>query len=675
MDSNKHGINLDSSNEKDDYHSDMHLELKIDEPVSKRHKYEKDLGGVKPAISIDKHFTELRTKQLIFTVLMTVIIAYISNHFIQKSVVTSQILLVSLFIFSGCYWLVSKGKTLLGGTILLWSLYIIMSLLLIGNDGLRDPVVIGYTAILIFAALLGNRKHFISLTSIMAVTILSVGYANHAKWIDYSNAPFDWGIVIDLLMIFIIISYAIWTLINDLRFSLSHLKNENTKINLSKQEFQKIAQFDNLTGLPNRVKALESFNKAMNDCSNPSIKTNKIAVLFLDLDNFKTVNDSLGHSIGDLLLQEIARRLKSSVGRHGTVCRLGGDEFLAILSNIDKNKDITIMANNILSNVSKPINIEEHELTVTFSIGVSVSPEDGVDFDDLRKKSDMAMYRAKKSGRNAFIFFDDEMNKDMLAHIDRVNSLRNAISNNELELFYQPKIDLSSNKIFSAEALIRWRTSTGELVMPDEFIPIAENTGLIIEIGEWVLFEACRQCKEFQLNGLSDFSIAVNLSSIQFRRGNLETIVNNALEYSGLHPSYLELEVTETLLIENSTEIRRQINSLQKLGVTFTIDDFGTGYSSFSYLRDFQFNFIKIDRSFIGNNLEEDMILCEAIIGMAHKLKLMVVAEGVETKEQKDALAAIGCEYCQGNYFSRAVPVDEFYQLQCLPEITISNKY
>ncbi len=644
-----------------DYHSDMHLELKL-EALSNSELVSgelEELDSDHQHPKVVSQFNELRTKQLIIIVLSTIAIAFINNLINQQSEITSQVLGFAALIFVGCFMLVNRGKVVLGGLILLWTLYITLTILLVSNDGLRDPVTIGYTGILIFAAMLGNRRQFVLLTLTMGLSFLFVGYANQAGWLDYSSTPFGWGIVIDLFIIYTVISYSAWTLANDLRFALSSLEVENLRVNKSKQVYQRIAHYDHLTGLPNRIIAVDRFNQAIFHSLRNKVS---VAVLFLDLDNFKTVNDSLGHAVGDKLLQEIARRLENSVRDFDTVCRLGGDEFLILLDGIQDNAVVSRISNNILLNVAKPIDIEHHKMTTTCSIGIAVSSVDGEDFDVLRKKADTAMYKAKESGLNAFMFFDKHMNKDRLTHIDRVNSLRNAIANQEFVLYYQPKVDLSSGKIFSAEALIRWKQEGRTMGMPDEFIPIAESTGLIIEIGEWVLYEACRQCKEFQQRGLSDFSIAVNLSSIQFRRGNLAELVKSALTAAGLSPSYLELEVTESLLIEDGDIIRKQIVELQKCGVTFSIDDFGTGYSSLAQLRKMPVSVLKIDRSFIRHMVTDpsDAVIVSATINMAHELGIKVVAEGVEDKLTLEQLKKLNCDIVQGYFFAKPMVVDKF---------------
>jgi len=599
-----------------------------------------------------------RTKQLMIAVFGLVFTAFLINvfHFHYPSAV--PIYLTILGLVAVCYITVSFGYLKLGSYIFVWLLYAGITALLVNHEGLRNPVTIAYTGNLVFAAMLASRRLFLSLCVTIGLTFILVGVANANQWLMFSGMPFDIMIAVDLLLIYSVISYGIWSLSGDLRDLIQSLDFEHQKAVIAQQKYQKIAQIDQLTGLPNRVIAIDRFNHSI---SHAHRDNTEVAMLFLDLDNFKTVNDSLGHIVGDGLLQTIAERLTSAVREGDTVCRIGGDEFLVVLEDIKDKTIIAKIADKILQNVALPITVNEHQLTTTCSIGIAVSPTDGEDFDELRKKADTAMYKSKESGKNNAVFFDEEMNKDMLAHIDNVNSIREAIKNEEFELYYQPKVDLSSGKVFSAEALIRWNRN-GEIVGPNSFIPIAENTGLILEIGEWVLNEACKQCKAFQERGLNDFSVAVNLSSIQFRRGNLVDVVKQALTNANLNASYLELEVTESLLMEDSDRLRNQIRELQEVGVTFSIDDFGTGYSSLAYLRDFDFDFIKIDRSFTKNSVtqENDLALCEAIVVMAHKLKLMVVAEGIETEQQRVFLKRAGCEFGQGNLFSAPIPAEEF---------------
>ncbi len=608
-------------------------------------------------VSDNKNQTK-RTKQLLIAVFLLVFTAYLINYYhfhFPSSYPIYQTLLVLLAL---CYLVVSLGYLKLGSYIFVWLIYAGITSLILNNEGLRNPIVIGYTGNLVFAAMLASRRLFLSLCSIIGLTIIVVGLANTNGWMYFGGMSFDFMVAVDLFLIYSVISYGIWTLTGDLRDLVRNLDHEHQEAMIAQQKYQKIAQIDQLTGLPNRVIAIDRFNHSI---SHAHRDNTEVAMLFLDLDNFKRVNDSLGHTVGDGLLKTIAERLSSSIREGDTVCRIGGDEFLVVLEDIKDKTMIAKIADKILHNVALPVTVSEHQLTTTCSIGIAVSPTDGEDFDELRKKADTAMYKSKGSGKNNAVFFDEEMNKDMLEHIDNVNSIRDAIKNEEFELYYQPKVDLSSGKVFSAEALIRWNRN-GEVVGPSSFIPIAENTGLILEIGEWVLNEACKQCKAFQQRGFIDFSVAVNLSSIQFRRGNLVDVVKNALTNASLNASYLELEVTESLLMEDTDSLRNQIRELQEVGVTFSIDDFGTGYSSLAYLRDFDFDFIKIDRSFTKNSVtqENDLALCEAIVVMAHKLKLMVVAEGIETEQQRIFLKRAGCEFGQGHLFSPPIPAEEF---------------
>ncbi|MFT6733081.1 MAG: diguanylate cyclase (GGDEF)-like protein [Polaribacter sp.] len=621
-------------------------------------------------VSENKNQTK-RTKQLLLAVFLLVVVALLVNEYHDYYPAVLPIYQSMMFMLALCYLIVSLGYLKLGSYIFVWLIYAGITALILNNEGLRNPVTIAYAGNLVFAAMLASRRLFLSLCLMIGFTFLAVGYANANSLIVFDGMSFDFMTAVYLLLIYIVISYGIWTLTGDLRDLVRNLGDEHQKTVIAQQKYQKIAQIDQLTGLPNRVIAIDRFNQSI---SHAHRDHSEVAMMFLDLDNFKTVNDSLGHTVGDGLLKTIAERLTSSIREGDTVCRIGGDEFLVVLEDIKDKTMIAKIADKILHNVALPIIESEHQLTTTCSIGIAVYPTDGENFDELRKKADTAMYKSKQSGKNNAVFFDDEMNKDMLEHIDNVNSIREAIKNEEFELYYQPKIDLNSGKAFSAEALVRWNRN-GEVVGPNSFIPIAEKTGLILEIGEWVLNEACKQCKKFQENGVNDFGVAVNLSSIQFRRGNLVNVVKTALENANLNASYLELEVTESLLMEDSDRLRNQIRELQAIGVTFSIDDFGTGYSSLAYLRDFDFDFIKIDRSFTKNSAshESDLALCEAIVVMAHKLKLMVVAEGIETNEQRVFLKRAGCEFGQGNLFSEPVPAEEF-RLRFISECVLPEK-
>ena len=428
----------------------------------------------------------------------------------------------------------------------------------------------------------------------------------------------------------------------------------------AEQKIEFLAYHDSLTGLPNRVLLEDRVQQgiAMADRSGMGL-----ALVFLDLDNFKKINDSLGHAAGDALLKEVAHRLKRCVRDTDTISRQGGDEFVILLHDLQNGVDsCTPVLAKIMETLQEPYDWEGNELSTSASIGISLFPDDGRDFETLRKNADMAMYRAKEAGRNTYRFFDEEMDDEAVEHLLMRSGLRRALERGEFVLHYQPQIDLHTGQIIGAEALLRWQHPEYGLVPPNRFIPVAEDSGLIVPIGEWVLHEACRQAGAWQRAGLPPLVVAVNLSAVQFRRGSVEETVTRALAAAGLPPSQLELELTETILLQNVEQVLASVRRLKQLGVKLSIDDFGTGYSSLSYLKRFDIDKLKIDQSFIRDLASDpdDAAIVRAIIQMAHSLDLLAIAEGVETTEMLQQLQAFGCDEAQGYHFARPMPAQEF---------------
>ena len=387
----------------------------------------------------------------------------------------------------------------------------------------------------------------------------------------------------------------------------------------------------------------------------------RVALLFLDLDRFKAINDSLGHSVGDLLLQEVAERLKGWARELDTVARLGGDEFLIVLTGIKDVADAAVAADRIMDTMTADFLIQGHSLNVSCSLGISIFPEHGADSETLIKNADAAMYGAKENGRNNFRFFTEDMNAQVVERLTLENSLRQALDKKELFLMYQPQMDIATGKITGLEALLRWQHPELGLVPPDKFIRIAENSGLIVPIGEWVLRTACRQARKWQDEGLPAMSVAVNVSAVQFRQEDFCDLISRVLGETGLAPQYLELELTESLLLANADVMFSVIQQLKAMGLTLAIDDFGTGYSSFSYLRQFRVSKLKIDRVFVRDVAvnPDDAAIATAIISMAKSLKLKVIAEGVENEAQMSFLRSHHCDEIQGYYFSKPLAVDQ----------------
>ncbi len=421
-------------------------------------------------------------------------------------------------------------------------------------------------------------------------------------------------------------------------------------------------QFDSLTGLPNATlledRLLQALAKAQR-------KKTPVVVLLLDLDRFKTVNDSLGHHLGDRLLQAVTERLQSCLRGSDTVSRRGGDEFVIVLPDIRDAQDAVHVAEKILDSVSQPYALEGYELNITTSIGISTFPQDGQDMRSLIKNADAAMYHAKEHGRNQFQFFAQDMNAMAFEQLMMENHLRRAVERNEFILHYQPQVDIETSRIIGAEALIRWQHPELGLVPPDQFIPIAEDNGLILPIGEWALHEASHQNRRWQDAGLPAFPVAVNMSAIQFRKQDIQDTVAQVLKDSGLAPRFLELELTERSIMKDAEDAARLLGELKQMGVQLSIDDFGTGYSSLNYLKRFPLDKLKIDRSFVKDiPLDmDDAAITQAIIGMAHSLRLRVIAEGAETRDQHTFLRSQHCDEIQGYYFSKPLPADHFTRL------------
>ncbi len=427
-----------------------------------------------------------------------------------------------------------------------------------------------------------------------------------------------------------------------------------------KHLIQKI-NFDYLTDLPNRTLVFDRLSQAITGASR---KDREVVVMLIDLDQFKIVNDTLGHAAGDKLLMEAAGRLTSSIRKSDTVARLSGDEFLVILPDLTAATHSAVVAQKILEAFSRPFFIDGREVFVTASIGLTVYPSDGENPDILLRNADAAMYRAKKESRNTFRFFTLEMDDRAIERMEMETHLRYALDKGTLEVQYQPFIDVKSGKLVGAEALLRWNDPAIAPVTPDQFIPLAEETGLIIPIGEWVLNEVCAQAKIWQEQAGLSLRVAVNISSRQFKSNDLVGTVARALKTSNLSPEYLELEITERLLMEDAIKTKETLNKLHEMGLRLSVDDFGTGYSALSYLKNFSFDTLKVDRSFVRDVTvdPEDAALTKAIIGMAHSLGLMVIGEGVETEEQLKFLDSEGCDWVQGFYFSKALPPKKFQE-------------
>ena len=516
-------------------------------------------------------------------------------------------------------------------------------------------IVTGYPATEVAgrnASLLGSGRHDRAFFSGMWHSVLETGYWNGEIWNKRRNGE-------------IFPEWLSLSSVRDAQGRVTHLVGIFSDISERKAAEARIAYLahhDPLTGLPNRLLLKDRMEQAIVHCERSG---NKVALLFVDLDRFKAVNDTFGHPVGDALLRDAAQRLLACVRDSDTISRHGGDEFLVVLTDLQNSEVPAQIAGKIMAALGQPFHIEAHEAAISASVGIAVYPEDGADFGELLKKADTAMYHAKESGRNAFRFYTQRMNTDAQERLDLHSRLRRALERKEFVLHYQPLFDLRSGRIVGGEALVRWQCPEQGLVAPGLFIPATEHSGLIVPLGEWVLREACAELAHWHAQGCSQLSMAVNISAIQFRRGDVEETVRRALEASGAPASSLELELTESILIDGAEQVLATIRSLQALGVRLAIDDFGTGYSSLAYLKRFAVDKLKIDQSFVRDIVtdQDDAAIVRAVIQMAKSLNLHVLAEGVETEAVAAELRTMNCDLVQGYHFGRPMPAVEFRRL------------
>jgi len=462
----------------------------------------------------------------------------------------------------------------------------------------------------------------------------------------------------------------------DFTHMLGTVQDITERINAQKQ-IHNLAYYDLVTGLPNRAQLNEQLNHTLHLASRHELK---FALLFLDLDHFKQVNDTLGHDAGDELLKQVSTRLTGVVresdvvsssdyraeeqGSQHIVARLGGDEFVVLLGHVNRAEDAARVAERIAQTICNPFDISGQSVSITTTIGISVYPSDGHDGESLMKSADIAMYHAKESGRNGYQFYSRDIHEMALARFTMEARLKEAIDNEQLTIVYQPKICFTSHQVTGVEALVRWEDSEDGIISPDDFIPLAEETGLILSLGRWVLKTAARQMQDWIISGMTPLTIAVNCSSVQFMRSDMVTDINEAIEFSGLDPIYLEIELTESLLLQDFEAGVLILREMKELGVQVAIDDFGTGFSSLCYLKRLPVDKLKIDQSFVKELCTDpgDVAIVSAIVTLGHNLGLTVVAEGVETPQQYEILRNFNCNEAQGYLFSKPMKSDEFRQ-------------
>jgi len=496
----------------------------------------------------------------------------------------------------------------------------------------------------------------------------SAYYASLRHWLETRQAEripvwVLWATMAAVGLLTLVILIAAWLRhqvrrqTGELHQRAEQLQNEIEQRQQTQEQLNQIAYFDGLTQLPNRAGFAKSLADALQALQG---RDRQLALLFIDVDRLKNVNDGLGHAAGDVLLQRVAERLQSSLRDHDHLSRFGGDEFVAILSEIESPHEAEVVAERLLHSLSAAIDIGVTQVYVTASIGIALYPDDAESMEALLKHSDTAMYQAKEQGGNRFLFYHTTQTQRAVERLTVDTHLRQALERNEMRLHYQPVVNMSDRRIVGVEALLRWQDPERGLVMPASFIPACEDTGLIIPLGAWVLEQSCAQLRAWQKQGISDLRMAVNVSTRQIEGRRLIATVERALEKSGLAPEFLELEITEGVMLVMSEDVRFTLMALRDMGVRLAIDDFGTGYSSLSYLKQLPFHLLKIDRSFVMNipDNRSDTQIATTILLMAKGLGLEVVAEGVETEQQYRFLKGRGCEYGQGNLFSHPQPAD-----------------
>jgi diguanylate cyclase (GGDEF)-like protein len=611
----------------------------------------------------DTSTEHIRQKRLgpFIGITMLMIAASLIQKIISQQTFDAGVLSAAFIGIGGFYLLARRGSYELASAGFTLTLTVMLSILHWQTKGIYDAAMLAYPAIIVFTGLLCAPWLFVLQCIVILVNMSLLVVAESQGWRHVGQHQVGFDYWLDMVLIMSTIAISVGLIMKDFRHALHSLQRENSRVLNSRKEVEFLATHDALTLLPNRILARDRCIHALAMSKRNQQKT---AILFLDLDNFKTINDSLGHAAGDRLLIEMAQRLRGSVRQSDTVARLGGDEFLIILDQIASAELAAGIAHKVIQACAQPLTLDHLSITATCSIGIAVSGPAEDDFDTLLQRADMAMYRAKAAGRNALKIYDQSMDTKAAEQLHLASKMRTALGKSEFTLHYQPQFDLRSGQIIGAEALVRWRHPELGLVPPGKFIPVAENSGLIVEMGEWIVFEACRQAKQWQVEGLGNIVVGINISPIQFRRGDVEKLVASALKNTQLSPELIELELTESLLLEDSEHLKVILQNLRSLGLSFSIDDFGTGYSNLSYLKHFEVERLKIDQSFIRRLTEDahDEAIVSAIIQVANSLQLQLIAEGIEDQNTLNRLIELGCAQGQGYYWSPAIPADEFKQ-------------
>ncbi len=555
--------------------------------------------------------------------------------------------------------LVRRGRFGQGLTLLLTTLTVMAASLAWLNRGAHGEAILAFPAILIFAGMLGTRRLLLTLLAAMVLAIGALVTADVHGWRNGAPVPEDYGTIVNLVVILVVTAYSVRLVTSDRQRAMRALELEVLRVLQSQLEIERVASHDALTGLPNRLLARDRFEQAL---ARASRQGRRCAALYFDLDHFKALNETRGHAAGDELLRQAGARLAALVREGDTVCRLGGDEFLVLLTDADDADAVAAFATRALEGLAMPFEVHGAEVSNSASIGIALCPGDATRFGDMLKSVDIAMYQAKDAGGNTFRFFDKQMNTGVMEHCELLAGMRAGLARGEFQVHYQPQFDLGTGHLIGAEALLRWRHPTLGVVPPARFVPVAERSGFIVELGAWVVREACHQAAAWDRRFGAALRVSVNLSPVQFRRGDIEHVLLNALESCALPPERLEVELTESMLLEDSRDLRGALERLRTMGIGFAIDDFGTGYSNLAYLKRFEVGRLKIDQSFVRRLTQDlqDQAIVGAIVQMATRLGLTTIAEGVEDAATLALLRDLGCNEGQGFHWSPALSADSF---------------
>ena len=607
-----------------------------------------------------------RFKQILGVTILLLIIATVSTLFLNFSSNTIFVLIADIIAMNLLFIIVKKNKIELAKQLYLWiNLFVVSYIFWLSGGLISSSLVLAFPIYLMFSALFCGTKTFLLVFTFIVTLISSIGVATINGYHSDQVYEFNYWQIAITIIILSASGYVAWRLNSDMQYTLKKLKNEVENVKKSRSEIARLIHFDPLTGLSSKIDCERKYHKLKKDSYE---STNQITFLLLDIDNFKSINDYYNLATGDELLKAVGSRLSGLALEDDIAARLSADEFLLVISR-PRDYNLEQLAYRILQRISKPVELFDQKIEITVSIGVSFGSDADESFENVLKRADLAMHRAKRWGKNKCSFYDEELFMQSKRNLSITSGLKAALDNDDLELFLQPKVDLVSGEIKSAEALLRWVGNNPDNISAAEFIPLIDSTELICNIGEWVINKSCALCKHLHNHGFDGLSISVNISATQFVRGGLENIIINALQKSQLAPEFLELELTEHTLFQDDEEVLNELSRIKDLGVSLSIDDFGTGYSNLGYLSKFRVDSLKIDQSFIKDihKLPEHMAIVDAIIKMAKTLGLKIVAEGVETNKEWSVLKNLDCDIGQGFLWSKPLTPKNFLKLVSEP--------